>query len=58
MNEGYYNSKGDLVTKDEFDKERKLILEERFSDLKNKENLIPYEDMDYYLGELRKLWNN
>ena len=55
MKEGYYNIKGELVSKDEFDKERKLILAKRIKEAENDENLIDDEDLDYYLAELEKM---
>ena len=57
MNEGYYNTKGELVSKEEFDRERKALISERFEDARNNDNMIPIEDMDYYADELIKLWN-
>jgi hypothetical protein len=56
MSEIYYNGYGKPVSKEEFDLERKELIAERFKELEDKENLIPYEDMDYYLAELKKLW--
>lgn len=55
MKEGYYNIKGELVSKDEFDKERKLILAKRIKEAENDEDLIDDEDLDYYLAELEKM---
>ncbi len=55
MKEGYYNTKGVLVSKEEFDKERELIIAQRIKDAENDENLIDDEDLDYYLSELEKL---
>jgi hypothetical protein len=55
MKEGYYNIKGEVVSKDEFDKERKLILAKRIKEAENDEDLIDDEDLDYYLAELEKM---
>jgi hypothetical protein len=55
MKEGYYNLKGELVSKEEFDKERKLILAKGIKEAENDEDLIDDEDLDYYLAELEKM---
>jgi hypothetical protein len=56
MTEKYYN--GDKqVSKEEFDKERRLLLADRFRDVGDESKMIPIEELDYYLGELEKLWD-
>jgi hypothetical protein len=55
MNEGYYNKKGELVSKEEFDKERESIIAQRIKDAENDDNLIDDEDLDFYLSELEKM---
>jgi len=56
MTTQYYN--GDkLVSKEDFDKERERIIAKRIKEAENDENLIDEEDLDYYLAELRKLWD-
>jgi len=55
MNEGYYNKKGELISKEEFDKERQRIIARRIKDAENDENLIDDEDLDFYLSELEKM---
>jgi hypothetical protein len=50
----YYNY-GKVVSKEEFDKERKLILAKRIKEAENDEDLIDDEDLDYYLDELEKM---
>ncbi|MBV7270170.1 hypothetical protein [Winogradskyella luteola] len=55
MNEGYYNKKGELVSKQEFDKERERIIAERIKTAENDDNLIDDEDLDFYLSELEKM---
>ncbi|WP_159439405.1 hypothetical protein [Tenacibaculum agarivorans] len=55
MNEGYYNKKGELVSKEEFDAERERIIAQRIKDAENDENLIDDEDLDFYLSELEKM---
>ena len=55
MTEKYYN--GDKqVSKEEFDKERRLLLADRFRDVGDESKMIPIEELDYYLGELEKFW--
>lgn len=49
----YFNGKN-RVSKEAFEQERTKLLEARFKELDNKENLIPYEDLDYYLDALKK----
>ena len=55
MNEGYYNKKGELVSKEEFDKERERIIAQRIKDAENDDNLIDDEDLEFYLEELEKM---
>ena len=55
MKEGYYNAKGELVSKEKFDKERQRIIARRIKDAENDENLIDDEDLDFYLSELEKM---
>lgn len=55
MNEGYYNKKGELVSEEEFDKERNRIIAQRIKDAENDENLIDDEDLEFYLSELEKM---
>lgn len=55
MNEGYYNKKGELVSKEEFDKERERIIAQRIKDAENDDNLIDDEDLEFYLSELEKM---
>jgi len=57
MNEGYYNAKGELVSKEAFDIERKALIAERFEDARNDDNMISIKDLDYYADELIKLWD-
>ncbi|MBV7270721.1 hypothetical protein [Winogradskyella luteola] len=56
MGTAYYNY-GKVVSKEEFDKERNRIIAERIKEAENDENLIDDEDLDFYLRELRKLWD-
>ncbi len=50
----YYN--GDKqVTKEEFDKERALLLADRFKDAGDKSKMIPEEELEYYVNELLKV---
>ena len=58
MKDGYYNTKGELVSKAAFNKERKALIFGRFKEAQNDDIMIPIEDLDYYSGELIKLWNN
>jgi len=57
MEKGYYNAKGELVSKEVFDKEREVLIAERFEYARNNDNMIPIEDLDYYADALIKLWN-
>ncbi|MCP4180261.1 MAG: hypothetical protein GY756_21060 [bacterium] len=54
MNEGYYNY-GKLVSKEEFDKERNRIIDQRIKEAENDDNLIDDEDLEFYLSELEKM---
>jgi hypothetical protein len=56
MTEKYYN-RDKQVSKEEFDKERRLLLADRFRDVGDESKMIPIEELDYYLGELEKLWD-
>ena len=58
MKDGYYNTKGELVSKAAFNKERKALIAERFKEAQNDAMMVPIEDLDYYSDELIKLWNN
>jgi len=55
MKEGYYNKKGELISKEEFDKERERIIAERIKAAENDDDLIDDEDLDFYLSELEKM---
>ena len=55
MEEGYYNKKGERISKEEFDKERNRIIAQRIKDVENDKNLIDDEDLEYYLSELEKM---
>ncbi|WP_299676274.1 hypothetical protein [uncultured Dokdonia sp.] len=50
----YYNY-GKVVSKEEFDKERKRIIAQRIKEAEDDDNLIDDEDLDYYLDELQKM---
>lgn len=55
MTEKYYH--GDTeVSKEEFDKERALLLANRFKDAGDKSKMAPIEELDYYVNELEKVW--
>jgi hypothetical protein len=56
MSEKYYDEFDNEMSKEEFDQDRKELLAERFESMKNPDNRIPYEDLDYYLDELEKYW--
>jgi len=54
MSEKYYNGDKE-VTKEEFEKERQRIINQRVKDAENDEDLIDDKDLDYYLNELQKM---
>jgi len=54
MSEKYYNGEKE-VTKEEFDKERQLVIAQRIKNAENEENLIDDQDLDFYLEELQKM---
>ncbi len=56
MSQKYYDEHDNEISKEEFDKDRRELLAERHEYAKNKDNLIPFEDLDYYLDELEKFW--
>lgn len=41
---------------EEFVKEREELIAQCFKEAENSDTMIPYEDLDYYLDELEKLW--
>jgi len=55
MEQGYYNLKGELVSKADFDKERAEIIAQRIKDAENEENLIDDINFDFYINELEKM---
>ena len=54
MSTTYYNY-GKVVSKEEFDKERNRIIDERIKESEDDDNLIDDEDLDFYLDELQKM---
>ena len=56
MNQKYYDEVGNEMSKEQFNKEREELLARRSEEMKNPDNLIPYEELDFYLDELEKYW--
>ncbi|MCJ8292752.1 MAG: hypothetical protein HRT58_22655 [Crocinitomicaceae bacterium] len=56
MSEKYYDEYSNEISKEEFDRGREEFLAERLEYSKNKDNLIPFDELDYYLDELEKYW--
>jgi hypothetical protein len=54
MSEAYYNY-GKEVSREEFEKERELIIAKRLKEAENEENLIDDEDLEYYLENSDKV---
>ncbi len=56
MNQKYYDEHNNEINEEQFMRERRELLTERAEYAKNPENLIPFEELDYYLDELEKYW--
>jgi hypothetical protein len=56
MNQKYYDERNNEISEEQFMREREELLAQRAESAKNPENLIPFEELDYYLDELEKYW--
>ncbi len=56
MSQKYFDENGKEMSKELFDRDREKLLARRLKAVQDPDNLIPYEELEYYLDELEKYW--
>lgn len=57
MSNKYYDKYGKETSKEQFDVNRRELLKKRFEEMKNPDNCVAYEDLDYYLDFFQRIKN-
>ena len=57
MSQKYFDENGNEISEEQFNRDSEELLARRAEAMKNPDNLIPYEELEYYLDELEKYWD-